>query len=126
MTAIRCSILFLYTHIFSSSRKFRFVCYAMMCACVLWAIGDILTVTLLCRPIAFNWDKTVGGSCGNINAAYLAVHSFNFVIDAGIAVLPIPVLWGLQMPTANKIGITIMFALGALYVFPRLEKSKSS
>lgn len=122
MTAIRCSILFLYTHIFSSSRAFRYVCYAMMGACILWAVGDILTVALLCRPISFNWDKTVDGSCGDINAAYLAVHSLNFAIDAGIAVLPVPVLWGLQMPTANKVGIMVMFALGALYVHPRISR----
>jgi hypothetical protein len=87
-----------------------------MGVCGLWAIGEILVVFLLCRPFEFNWDRTIDGKCGNLNAAYLIVHGSNFVIDSTIALLPIPVLWSLKLPTAKKLGIMLMFALGALYV----------
>ncbi|KAI2608560.1 uncharacterized protein GGS25DRAFT_490794 [Hypoxylon fragiforme] len=114
MTSIRLSILHLYLHLFTTHRRFRIVCWALMAACLLWALGDLLTVFLLCRPLAFNWNKLIPGRCGNINAAYLSVHSTNFAIDSTIALLPTPVLWGLQLPIGRKLGVCLMFALGAL------------
>ena len=119
MTSVRLSILSLYIQLFSNNQKTRAACYLLMTICVLWAVGEILVVFLLCQPFAFNWDKTIDGKCGNLNAAYLIVHASNFVIDSSIALLPAPVLWGLKLPTAKKVGVVLMFALGALYVsFP--------
>ncbi len=40
----------------------------------------------------------------------------NFALDVTLAILPMPVLWGLQMPIRKKIEISIMFSLGALWV----------
>ncbi|KAK4156105.1 hypothetical protein C8A00DRAFT_12914 [Chaetomidium leptoderma] len=114
MTTVRLSILSLYVQLFSSSKSFRVACYVFMTICLLWAAGEVLVVFLLCRPFQFNWDKTVEGSCGNLNAAYLIVHGSNFVIDSSIALLPTPVLWGLKLATPKKLGIMVMFALGAL------------
>ncbi|KAJ2998600.1 hypothetical protein NUW58_g272 [Xylaria curta] len=115
MTFVRLSILTLYIYIFSSHKRFRLACYLMMIISLLWDTGDTLTVFLLCRPLAYNWDKVnVAGVCGNLDAAYLAVHASNFAIDTSIALLPTPVLWNLQIPLKKKIGITAIFALGAL------------
>ncbi|KAK3984628.1 hypothetical protein QBC44DRAFT_336643 [Cladorrhinum sp. PSN332] len=113
MTTVRLSIINLYTHIFSSSERLRIACYVMTAVCAVWAIGDALTVFLICRPFSFNWDKTVDGSCGNLNVAYLLVHSTNFVVDSTIALMPLPVLWKLSIPMRRKIGIMLMFGLGA-------------
>lgn len=38
------------------------------------------------------------------------------VLDITIAVLPMPVLWGLNMPTRKKWGITVLFSLGLMWV----------
>jgi hypothetical protein len=116
MTSVRLSILSLYIQLFSNNKRTRAACYVLMATCLLWAIGEILVVFILCQPFAFNWDKTIAGKCGNLNAAYLTVHASNFVIDSSIALLPTPVLWGLKLPTAKKLGVMLMFALGALYV----------
>ncbi|KAK4222684.1 hypothetical protein QBC38DRAFT_489287 [Podospora fimiseda] len=113
MTSVRLSIINLYSHLFSSSQKLRIACYVMTAVCAVWFIGDALTVFLICRPFNYNWDKTVDGSCGNVNAAYLSVHSTNFVVDSTIALMPLPVLWKLSMPMRRKIGVMLMFGLGA-------------
>ncbi|KJZ72357.1 hypothetical protein HIM_08283 [Hirsutella minnesotensis 3608] len=114
MTCIRLSILRLYISLFSINKVFRTACYIMMTVCLLWAAGEVLVVFLLCRPFAYNWDKAINGSCGNLNAAYLIVHGSNFVIDSSIALLPTPVLWRLKIPRVEKLAIMLMFALGAL------------
>jgi hypothetical protein len=82
MTSIRLSILSLYVQLFSSSKPFSAACYVMVAICLLWAAAEILVVFLICQPFAYNWDKTINGTCRDINAAYLSVHGSNFVIDS--------------------------------------------
>ncbi|TRX92989.1 hypothetical protein FHL15_006127 [Xylaria flabelliformis] len=63
----------------------------------------------------FNWDKTIpNGKCHNQNLAYLLAGITNIVIDAFIVALPLPKLYGLQIPLAKRIAIGAMFGLGAL------------
>ena len=35
-------------------------------------------------------------------------------IDIAIVILPLPVLWGLQLALRSKIAITVMFSIGLL------------
>lgn len=74
----------------------------------------LLEAYLLCRPLAYNWDETVEGTCADKNSAFLSSAIINLLIDLCTVVLPLPMLWRLHMPTARKIGITAMFSLGAL------------
>ncbi|KAK4167901.1 hypothetical protein QBC43DRAFT_125777 [Cladorrhinum sp. PSN259] len=113
LTTVRLSIINLYTHIFSSSDRLRIACYVMAAASIGWAIGSSLTIFLFCRPFAFNWDKTIDGTCVNIDLAYVLVQSTNFLVDLTIATMPLPVLWKLDMPLRRKIVVMLMFGLGA-------------
>lgn len=80
---------------------------------ILWGLAGFLQIILLCRPIQFNWDKTIpNGTCGSYEKAYVGAHIIILTLDFGVAVLPIPVLWSLQMASRKKVGITIMFVIG--------------
>lgn len=82
---------------------------------VLWFPGDLVAAFISCMPLSYNWDPTVeGGHCGNVAAAYITLHASNVVIDATIALLPAPLLWKLRMERSKRVGIILMFALGAL------------
>ena len=37
-------------------------------------------------------------------------------MDVTVVVLPMPVLWGLQMAVGRKIVLSMMFGLGVMYV----------
>lgn len=78
-------------------------------------VSVLLEGFLLCQPVQFNWDKTIPGECHNENLAYLLAGITNLIIDVLVVVLPIPMLWGLQMPLTKKIGVIGMFSLGFLY-----------
>jgi hypothetical protein len=70
---------------------------------------------MICQPVAFNWDPTIsGGKCGDTAVAYISMHVSNVIIDMTIALLPVPVLWGLKMNTGKRMAIIFMFALGSL------------
>jgi hypothetical protein len=110
--AIKLSILDLYIKIFQN-RTFICICYAYMASQVIWFIGGLLNTTLMCRPLAFWWDKSIpGGKCGSLLKSYYAAHIIIFIMDFGLALLPVPILWNLQMDTKKKIGIISMFSIG--------------
>lgn len=89
-------------------------CYAIMVVNILWFVGDMCVVWLLCLPAASNWDSSIEGHCGNVAAAYLTVHVSSLMVDLLVVGLPVQVLWRLKMPMARKFGIMVMFALVAL------------
>ena len=71
---------------------------------------------LLCRPVEYNWNKFVHGTCAFEGLAFLLQGIMNLILDVVIILLPMRMLWRLQMPLLKKIGIIAMFGIGALYV----------
>lgn len=93
-------------------RMFRYAVFVMMGVVVAFWTGLILTGFLICRPLAFNWDKMLDGHCGSTVGEEIGFAAVNMVIDAVIVFLPTSVVWRLQMPVRKKIGISCMFGLG--------------
>jgi hypothetical protein len=115
-TCVKLSILSLYTILFPG-KKFARVCYVTGALSFAYFVTVFLESFLLCTPVQYNWDKTVpNGKCANQTLAYLVSGGTNLVIDAFIVVLPMPQLYGLQIPLQKRIAIAAMYSLGALYV----------
>lgn len=87
--------------------------YVAMTLTAAYIITIILETLLICRPFAYFWDKSIHGTCGNEVITYLTAGIFNLIIDVIIVILPMPMLWGLQMPMAKKIALTGIFGIGA-------------
>ena len=69
----------------------------------------------LCRPLAFNWDRTIrGGVCGDIMGAYIAAGVINLCTDLMVLILPVPTILRLQLPVRTKIALTFTICLGFL------------
>lgn len=108
----RLAILSLYIEIF---RKRRFYIVAISTAVIVIAyyVACLLTIFLLCRPLNFNWDKTLeGGKCGNGIAVEIFSAAYNMFVDVWVVCLPLPVVWTLQIPFQKKIALSTIFALG--------------
>lgn len=58
------------------------------------------------------------GHCLKIEILYLASGSFNMVSDIAMLSVPIYLIWNLQMSTQRKIGVSLIFGTGALFVKP--------
>ena len=114
LTAIKISILLFYTRIFSV-RKFIITAYAVMAIVVLWWASVVLEEFLLCRPLAFNWDRAIkGGVCGDMMGAYIAAGVINLCTDLMVLILPVPTILGLMLPVRTKIALTCTLCLGFL------------
>lgn len=114
MSTVKCSILLFYLRIFVN-RSFRIAARVCIVISVCWGMSVILEGFLLCRPLALNWDPTIKGTCGDRHSAFVAAGALNMITDIMVLLLPIPTVWNLQMPRANKVALCAVFALGLLY-----------
>jgi hypothetical protein len=114
---IKWSILLFYQRIFGTKSSLRWVLPGCMTIICLWAISVLLETLLLCRPVSYNWDATVEGTCGDRNTVYVVAGATNMVTDFAVILVPIPYIWQLQMPTSQRVGLIATFSLGLLLVF---------
>lgn len=114
LSCTKISILCLYLKIF----PFRWVVwssYATISIIVAWTIATILAGCLICRPFAFNWDKTItGGSCGDQVTSFTVTGIINLITDVMVLLLPMQPLYQLQMAMYKKVTLVSIFGLGIL------------
>ena len=73
--------------------------------------AEILTLLLLCRPIQKIWNQDAKGICGSVPKVQLGAAGTNLVFDTLSVLLPLLVIWGLQMSKHRKIGVSATFGL---------------
>ncbi|KAF2875737.1 hypothetical protein BDV95DRAFT_603142 [Massariosphaeria phaeospora] len=114
VASFRVAILLTYMEIFRQ-KSFRRVAITTAAVVVAYWVACVFTISLLCRPIAYNWNRKIkGGTCGNTTAIELFSGAFNMVVDIWVVFLPLPLVWRLQMTKQKKWGVTVSFALGLL------------
>lgn len=116
VTLIRSSIILLYIRIFPP-RSFRLTCYAVLMLNAAFSVGAVITDCLMCLPVACKWARLYTDSdckCG----VQILLNNFSVVtsllLDITVVVLPMPLLWGLQMAVSKKVVLSGMFGLGTV------------
>ncbi|MCJ1469144.1 hypothetical protein MMC07_007777, partial [Pseudocyphellaria aurata] len=78
-----------------------------------YLFSDFLTQIFGCFPPAKFWNPDLAGHCFNFKAADLAYSFFNIISDFLIMLLPLPMIWKLQLKWKGKVGISLVFLSGA-------------
>lgn len=74
---------------------------------------EFLLSVLQCSPRERFWNSTIPGHCiGGWNMLYVA--GFNVISDSVILALPLSRIWRLQMALRKKIGVSLIFSVGAV------------
>ena len=111
------TVLLLYRRIFTGEvfRKAIWVGYAIVFS---WTVGFFFANLLQCWPISINWTGFGGdvAHCINSNIMLVAAAWSDTFTDVAILAMPLPCIWGLQMKTRHKIGVSAIFLLGLLTV----------
>ncbi|KAL2169101.1 hypothetical protein VTG60DRAFT_6428 [Thermothelomyces hinnuleus] len=110
---IKVSVLLFYLRVFVN-RGLRMATKAALVFVMLWNIGNILQVFLICRPFAKTYSLTVEGECGDQVASFIAIGAFNVISDVIILTLPLPTVWSLKTSTPTKLGLTGVFLVGLI------------
>jgi len=107
---VRLSILHLLCEIFVTV-PFRRAAHIIMVVTAMWYLGVFITFFAICRPFDFDWRSDERGVYGNFFLSFLLSAIFNLFLDLCIIVLPMPMLWRLQMPISRKISLMIIFGI---------------
>ncbi|KAH8788357.1 hypothetical protein F5883DRAFT_635253 [Diaporthe sp. PMI_573] len=83
-----------------------------MAVVIAYWIGTFWADAFLCNPPRKAWDVDIPGTCGNANMMYTAMASADLIIDIIVILLPMPILWTLQLKTSKKVLLTAVFGLG--------------
>ena len=113
------SILTQYVRIFVPTRQgnaLMFWCTtALMLLNVIFYIIEFFLNIMQCSPRARLWNRELPGTCiGSSNIVFTA--GFNVISDVIILVLPLAKVWRLQMSMRRKLGISLIFSTGVMYV----------
>ena len=92
----------------------------MMVYVTAWAISTVLLCIFQCTPISYFWYQDINpgtGHCGvNSTAAEIATNVTSTVADIALVILPLTILFKLQMSTEKKAGLALIFSVGLLQV----------
>ncbi|THY96799.1 hypothetical protein D6C92_03731 [Aureobasidium pullulans] len=119
------SILFLYLRVFGDTPNvtsfgvnFRKFVYGLMAFSAVFCVITLIVNVLTCIPVKHYWDKNSSGHCGvDPFSWWLSQSLLNTISDILILVLPMPLVKNLlQIPARQKLGLCLVFGLGAFVV----------
>lgn len=108
------TILLLYLRLFGIDSRFRYCTWVVMLFVFGYLFSNFLTMIFGCTPTDKYWKAKTPGHCINQTKADFGYGSLNFISDLFIFVLPLPMVWGLQLSRREKLGVTLVFLSGAM------------
>lgn len=112
----KCSILLLYCRIFGNVRWFKWVCWFLTASVAMYAIASVVATIFQCSPIPRAFNRQIEGTCINNAQFWYANAGFSVATDLLILLMPMPLVYQLQIPRIQKIALVIVFALGGFVV----------
>ncbi|KAI9679254.1 MAG: hypothetical protein M1817_005273 [Caeruleum heppii] len=110
---IQCSFLLFYRRVFTfQNPRFKLAVIVVGAFALACWVAIFISTLFHCLPIAYNWDKSIPGQCVNPNALFISALALNLFTDILIVLLPIPMIWRIQISRAEKIAVSSAFLLG--------------
>ena len=99
-------------------KTFRNIIWGCMIFVITSSMASVVASIFQCAPIHKAWDAagTVPGSCINVNALFFANAGLDIFQDGVIYILPMRVLYQIQIPKRQKIALMGVFAVGGFVV----------
>ncbi|KAL6818943.1 hypothetical protein GGI42DRAFT_359809 [Trichoderma sp. SZMC 28013] len=95
---------------------FRKILWFILFLVIGWWVAIFIVVIVQCQPYSYFWkqyvDPTATGQCINIKQFFVGNAAASVATDFMILLTPIPIVWGLQMPIAQRMTVLGIFFLG--------------
>ena len=111
--AVKLSVLFLYRRLFPN-RRLHIIIYYVSAFILCYTIVGVLVPIFECRPVEAAWEPFVKGDCVQLNTESIVAGIFNIITDVVTLILPMPLLWRLQISRGRKLQLTGMFLTGGM------------
>lgn len=107
----------MYLSLFEIKNSLRKSTYAMLTFLTLNAIAWFIPSVAVCHPTSEYWSaRRRPGACIDYNVVGTWISLPHIVSDIVLIILPLPVLWGLQLKRAKNIGLIVVFFAGSMSV----------
>ena len=110
ITLTRISALLFYKRLFQRQSKTLF--WLGIAFNVVWFVMLLFLVIFGCSPVPRIWDRAVPGTCLPELPGQIISSFTSLVLDLYILVVPLPMLWRLQMKTPRKVAVALVLILG--------------
>ncbi|KAF2134347.1 hypothetical protein P153DRAFT_420062 [Dothidotthia symphoricarpi CBS 119687] len=111
IACIKFAVLAFYWRLFSVNARTVIWIVAGMCAA--WYIAMLMCFVFSCIPVQAAWDITITeAKCIPIRSIYLGGSIPNVILDIIVVAIPMPYVWRLHAPIAQRLVIAGMFVLG--------------
>ncbi|KAL8774020.1 MAG: hypothetical protein Q9203_004297, partial [Teloschistes exilis] len=109
--SIKVAALLMYRRIFITPTFWK-VIYIFLALVGLWWFAETVAAVFLCVPVQGWWDRAVAVRCMSLRDFDLAFAVINIVFDFCVLLLPVNMLWRLQITNVQKVALTFVFMLG--------------
>ncbi|KAK5659960.1 hypothetical protein OQA88_13425 [Cercophora sp. LCS_1] len=115
LSMVKISIVLQYRRIFPIETLQR-VSYWYLVFLSLWTLTLMVMLPTSCLPVEAFWDIRGGrdSRCTNLLAIWYTMAGVNFLTDAILFLMPMPVIRSLQLPRLQKIMLVAIFGVGVL------------
>lgn len=87
---------------------------------IVLGISILIADIFQCTPVAYVYDTSIaGGHCFKQGAFYVATATMTLFTDLLVVVIPMIIVYSLQMPIRRKLMVVGILCLGLVYV-PRI------
>lgn len=108
------AILCLYRRVFSGYPRSSFDVAVIVLGVllVLYYVATVIAKILECIPPARAWDNSIPGHCVDVLMLVNVDGVFNVVTDFIILIMPLRVVWNLNMKITKKLSVVLAFTFG--------------
>ncbi|THC94980.1 hypothetical protein EYZ11_005533 [Aspergillus tanneri] len=115
MAFVKVSILVLLRRLLGTLRPVRIAITCLIIFTVMWAFTELMGNIFQCSPVQYYYDTRLNGHCmAGQTKLFQTSACLSLVEDIIILLLPMPVVWRLNMTVQQKLTLTFVFSLGAL------------
>ncbi|KAI6754716.1 hypothetical protein HG530_012468 [Fusarium avenaceum] len=113
---VKLTFLLQYYRIMSISNM-RWVYLGVIIFITLWSLSQTIMICLVCVPLEAIWDPRVIGKCLSYRTQMWYVNAvMHIVLDFAIIIMPLPIVWNLNLPRPQKWLLSGIFGLGIFTV----------
>ncbi|QSZ30119.1 hypothetical protein DSL72_004639 [Monilinia vaccinii-corymbosi] len=118
---VKLSLIFFYRRVFTrdAAPRFNVVTWLMIGIIIIWTLAFFFAILFVCgTDFSAYWTSTIveRDNCVDTDKLHNAFAMSDVATDFVIISLPVPMIFGLHLTIARKIGILAVFSLGALTI----------
>ncbi len=113
IAAVKLSVLLLYRRLFPNYR-FQIIASCVGGLILCYTVIGVLVVIFECQPVEAAWEPLMNGSCIHLNVEAMCMSTMNIITDFVTLILPMPLLWRLQISRGRKIQLMGIFLTGGV------------